>query len=190
MSWEEHLVEVEPGRHLRWGDSPDAPTVVDWHIETKGGHAVVRLVQSGLKAGAEWDDAYEAFHAGWRYFLFNLKHYLTRHRGTPRAMAWTRRPTESPRSTVWDGLTAALIPRDGQMQIDGVTQRAIIQESKPAHVLSATLPELNDALIFIEIEGKTLGVYLSTYGLPVDRVHSLQRWVEDFSRLATEATAT
>jgi uncharacterized protein YndB with AHSA1/START domain len=177
MAWESHVVDLGTNRHLRW-DNPDMPIVVDWHLETKGGHTIVRLVQSGLKSGAEWDDEFEAYHAGWRYFLFNLKHYLERHRGVPRGMAWTRRPTQMSRPSVWDRVI-------GQVQTDGVMRGAVIQESKAPHVFSARLPELNDALLFVELEGKALGVYLSTYGLPTDRVQQLQRWVDDLTLLAT-----
>lgn len=187
MAWEEHLVDLGTHRHLRWANSADAPTGVDWHLETKGGHTVVRLVQSGLKAGAEWDDEFETYHAGWRNFLFNLKHYLTRHRDVPRAMAWTRQPTQTAQPMLWDRVTGAtgLALTEREMRIDGAMQRAIIQESKAPRILSATLPDLNDALLFVELEGKTLGVYLSTYGLPTNRVGELQRWVDDLSLLAT-----
>lgn len=186
MAWEDRIVDLGTHRHLAWGDSEN-PMVVDWHLETKGGHTVVRLVQSGFKDGAEWDDMFENTSAGWRYFLFNLKHYLTHHRGVPRAMAWTRRPTKEARPVMWDRLTGAkgLALGDREMRIDGAMRQAVIQEARTAHVLSATVPELNDAVLFVELEGKNLGVYLSTYGLPTDRVQQLQRWVDDLSLLAT-----
>src|SRR5580704_4829406 len=176
MVMEERFVEVEKGRHLRWADTPDAPIIVDWHLETKGGHTVVRLVQSGLSASAEWDDAFDSFETGWRYFLFNLRHYLTRHRGTPRDMAWIRRPTELARSVLWERLMTA---------VKKVTPRADIAELKPSRGVWATIPDLNDAVLFLEIEGKTLGVYLSTYGLPADKVRELQPWVDNLSLVAT-----
>jgi len=175
LMWEEHLVVMDEGRHLRWADNPDA-VGTDWHLETKGGHTVLRLVHSGFKAGAEWDDAYEATQTGWRYFLFNLKHYLTRHRGTPRAMAFTRRPTEITRSILWERVVGA---------VDRVMPRAVVAEARPLRGLWATVPELNDAVLFLEIEGKNLGVYLSTYGLPAEKVRELKRWVDDLSLVAT-----
>ena len=186
--WENRLVDLGTHRHLRWADIPETPTVVDWHLETKGGHTVVRLVHAtGLDEGAEWDGAYEAFETGWRYFLFNLKHYLERHRGVPRALAWTRRPTEASRSDVWDRVTGAkgLALTERDMRINGMTLQAAVEDKKAGRALTATVPGLNDAVLFVELEGKTLGVYLSTYGLPNDRVVELQRWVDDLSVLAT-----
>ena len=177
MAWDERLVEVAKGEHLCWGD-PESPTVVDWHLETKGGHTVVRLVQSGFKAGAEWDEGYEATQAGWRYFLFNLKHYLTRHRGTPRVVAFTRRSTQLARPIVWDRLV-------GRVKTDEVMRGAVIQNEQAPRAFTATVPDLNEALLFIELGSKNLGVYLSTYGLPSDRVQALQRWVDELSLLAT-----
>jgi uncharacterized protein YndB with AHSA1/START domain len=175
MKWESRVVEVKKGQHIRWGDGPDDPIVTDWHIETKGGNTVVRLVQS-VGTGPEWDDAYDAYETGWRYFLFNLRHYLTHHRGVPRLMAWKRHPTQLARPVLWERVTGGL---------GDVMRRAVIQETKPLRGLWATLPDLNDSVVFVELEGKTLGVYVSTYGLPAERVRELQGWVDSLSHLAT-----
>ena len=71
-----------------------------------------------------------------------------------------------------------------------VTPRAVIAELKPSRGVWATIPELNDAVLFLEIEGKTLGVYLSTAWLAGRRRFAEpQPWIDDFSLVATLSTA-
>jgi hypothetical protein len=54
----------------------------------------------------------------------------------------------------------------------------------PAGNLAARLPDLNDALLFIELEPGGppyhLGAYLSTYGLPPSRVEALRAGLSRF----------
>jgi len=80
------------------------------------------------------------------------------------------------RSVLWERVMGA---------VKKVTPQAVIAELKPSRGVWATIPELNDAVLFLEIEGKTLGVYLSTYGLPADKVRELQPWIDDLSLVAT-----
>ena len=64
---------------------------------------MVRLVQSGLSADANWDEMYDALVDGWTYFLFNLAFYLARHRGKPRGMVWKRAATVKVRAQNVEG---------------------------------------------------------------------------------------
>src|SRR6185312_2956024 len=80
----------EPGRRLTVG-KPGHETATDWNaivvdfeIETRGGRTVLKLVQSGLPAGPDWDSMDEGTDVGWEMFLFALKFYLERHAGKPR----------------------------------------------------------------------------------------------------------
>ena len=113
VEWTSTAVIWEPGRHVRWVDDPAAyeaavksggvlPLAVDWSIKGRGGTTVVRLVHSGWGVSSEWDEAFSATETGWRYFLYNLRHYLTRHHGTRRTMISARRPTTIPRASLWE----------------------------------------------------------------------------------------
>src|SRR5262249_48770552 len=80
----------EPGRRLTVGQ-PGHETatgfdalVLDFTIETRGGRTVLKLVQSGLPAGPDWDSMDEGTKIGWEMFLLALKFYLERHAGQPR----------------------------------------------------------------------------------------------------------
>ena len=204
LSWGEGIegegaIDVwEPSKRLRWieewgsseGEGGAALTAVDFHIETRGGTTVVRLVHSGFSASADWDEYYDATEAGWTYFLWNLCHYLERHPGTPRTMISDRRKTERPFAEVWaallgpDGMAMSslgtlaagddLSLRVGPSSFSGQTSYV-----RAPRNLAGTLGELNDGLIFIEMEPSgsdvwACGVWISAYGVATEQTETLQ----------------
>jgi uncharacterized protein YndB with AHSA1/START domain len=191
IEWTTTVATADPNRHVRWVDDPSQPLAVDWSIEGRGGKTLLRLVHSGWSTEASWDEQYDATIAGWRYFLFNLRHYLQRHRGTRRTMISTRLPSTIPRAALWDRLMGpdgfALGVRDHaalregdhvRLQLGADPQRLeIVHYAAPTH-LWGTLPGLSDALLMIEMEpGVTeyhCGIWLSTYGLNGERLQSLR----------------
>ena len=48
----------------------------------------MRLVHSGFGAGAEWDDEFDSISNGWKFERRGLRHYLQRHFGKDRRVAW------------------------------------------------------------------------------------------------------
>ena len=123
--WGEDVVGVsrvlvwQPARHLRtsWmepvlppglGDGADEPgprqSVVDWHIEGRGGATVLRLVHSGFGRDARWDSEFDGTRRGWDFELRSLKHYLERHRGRTRRAFWLRQPVSRGPAEVWSRL--------------------------------------------------------------------------------------
>ena len=187
----EGTIEVwEPSKHLRWTEGSGATlTAVDFHIETRGGTTIVRLVHSGFSASADWDEYYDATEAGWTYFLWNLSHYLGRHPDTPRTMISDRRKTTRSFDEVWaallgptgmavssiESLSAGddLALRVGASSFSGET--AYVRSPRN---LAGTLSELNDGLIFIEMEPSgsadwACGVWISAYGVPAEQTETL-----------------
>ncbi len=166
----------------QYPDSPTPPLAMEWTITAEGGRTVVRLVHSGFGSGTQWDDMYDALTDGWTYFLRNLEHYVERHFGTPREMAWTRRRTEVPASAVWtrligpDGLR---LTSDG-MELGGAA--GTVERATPGRHLWGTFPTLGDAILFVEFEGHgeqyNLGIWLSTYGLAPSEVARLRGAVD------------
>jgi uncharacterized protein YndB with AHSA1/START domain len=184
----------EPGRHLQLTDQeadPQAglplPIVQDYYLEGKGGTTVLRFVHSGFSPDAQWDEMFDTMSSGWAYFFYNLRHYLERHRGVPRAMVWRRQPVSGmPRAEAWPALLDALdaggaagtgdtvlLPLAGE-RLEG----EIVQWKPPVH-LAARIPDLNDALLFVEFESSAekwhAGFWLSMYGVEAGRVEALQR---------------
>jgi hypothetical protein len=58
-------------------------------------------VHSGFGRGGAWDDEFEGVSLGWPLELNGLKHYLERHRGEARDVAWSRIVVAVPRETLW-----------------------------------------------------------------------------------------
>jgi uncharacterized protein YndB with AHSA1/START domain len=196
-SYEARITVWEPARHLRLVDQEadpekgiSVPIAQDYFIDGAGGRTVLRFVHSGFSPDAEWDEMFHMMSSGWRYFFFNLKHYLEKHAGgVRRAMVWTRRPVaDRSREEGWTNVLRALgidpATAEGQPftlslggeRFDGTA----VQRKQPAH-FAGTLPALNDGVLFLELEpGETwhLGLWLSTYGLPVERVEELQKNVD------------
>jgi uncharacterized protein YndB with AHSA1/START domain len=214
MRWFPPVARVEPGAggsiFLSWGDGMEGQgtievwepnralrvkepsgMAVDYWIEVRGTATVLRVVHSGFGADASFDDQYEGTLEGWRYFLFNLKHYLERHWGQPRHLISVRRPMSISREDAWsrlmseDGLAVSPWPvasgarcsiRLGQQRYTG--QVATI---RGARSLTITIEELNDATLFVELESGGAnwhcGLWLSVYGARPD-VDSLRGALE------------
>ena len=193
-AWETTVTAWEPGRHVQWTDEPmgDPPAVlvVDFHIEQARGKTIVRLVHSGFGAGASWDDMYEGTKGGWSYFMKNLAHYMDHHYGTARTMVSDRRPAGMSYEETWMQLLgpkglAIEPPVDQLSEGDAFRARLGDQSLEGSGIMSerpyrfaATLPSLNDALLFVQMEvgGESwkCGVWLSAYGLEPARTESLQ----------------
>lgn len=177
QDWTTQVKEWEPPKHVRWEDPsdpsrPGAVSAIDFHVETRGGRTIVRLVHSGFDASAEWDEQYTGTQNGWRYFLMNLRHYLERHDSTPRTMVWERRKMTKPPSQVWESLFEKPF-------LGGVVDATLEDVSRERHVWGR-LPALNDGLLFVEFEGGPsatgghVGVWISTYGVPPAQTSTLQ----------------
>ncbi len=199
--WETNVTAWEPGRHVQWMDMlPDDAEpgailpVVDWHLETRHGKTVVRLVQAGFDPNSDWQDYYDALRRGWTYFLDLLVSYVEHHFDRGRQMVWRRAPTLVPRSQLWTGLLGALglgmtavegVERAGQwidLQLGEGKVKAEVRFAEAPHVFAARIPELNQASLFIELEPggdqPTCGVWLSTYGLPDEKLRSLENGLD------------
>jgi uncharacterized protein YndB with AHSA1/START domain len=205
LQWRTEVAAFEPGHHLLWRDTSapqlasagqeasaaPTPMAVDWTLESADGQVVVRLVQSGFGEGEAWDDFYDGTDRGWRFFLQALRHYLERHRGTKRDMVSIRRLTRGGPSVPWgrvwstDGLAPA--PATAQLTAGKPFEVRLGKERlagtvgfiQAPHFFWGTLGSLEDAMLLVEMEpGRDqlhCGIWLSTYGLPAERVEALQR---------------
>lgn len=188
-------IEVwEEGRRLLyverpWGEAKEGEAVriaVEYTLEGRGGKTVLRMVNSGFSADADWEDYIDTLDSGWRYFLYNLKHYLERHRGTPRRMVWDRRKISLPKADAWPvlfgpgGLVSLQLPaQEGAAAQLWTGHEASVSMAAPPIHLACRCEELNDALLFVELEPGappySLGVWLSLYGVDEDRARELQQ---------------
>jgi uncharacterized protein YndB with AHSA1/START domain len=80
---------------IRWNPPPGMnPGILEVSISKEGGETVVRLVNSGFREGAEWNDEFEGIDSGWRMSLALLKHYLDKYFSTSRNSFLVMRPAE------------------------------------------------------------------------------------------------
>lgn len=174
FGWTEAHGEDEVGRPIR--------VAVDFHVEGREGSTVVRLVQSGFSASEDWDAMYDALTDGWTYFLFNLAFSFLKHRGKRRRLAWRRAATDLARDVAWERLVGAALVAGNGAVAPGSHAEVVIDRARPAEVVSArpghhfaaTLPDLDDSVFFVELEGRHIGFWLSTYRVDDERVRDLQ----------------
>jgi len=178
----------EEGSHIQLIERPasetTAPILTDFRIETRSGKTVLRLVNSGFDPGEEWADYVDTLDSGWRYFLWNLKHYLERHPATPRRMVWSREKSPLSKDEAWRRLLGpgGLAKTTARPSVgDPVTlwsghKGRVQQVRHPIH-FAAVFPDLNDAILFLEFEPGTtfhLGVWLSLYGVEEEQALQLE----------------
>jgi uncharacterized protein YndB with AHSA1/START domain len=184
MTWPTNVSAWEPGKHLQWLNDdfymgPGTKLVVDYYLSTESGKTRLRFVQSAFGEG-DWDDFFEGTEAGWTYFLYNLRLYLEKHLGRVRHLISSRFEVTAPRDAVWRKLLSAaaglMIATGGavkagdwvQLKLDDpATLRAMVDLVIDGHVLAMRIPDLGDAVLFIELEtGKEkfgVSTYLSVY---------------------------
>jgi len=184
----------EPGKRLTVGHANPAnkwqTIVVDFEIETRGGRTLLKLVQSGLPEGPDWDSMDDGTDVGWDMFLAGLKFYLERHAGKPRRTIfryWSSpRPAEETFAAVRQLLGIA--PDDLRVGArytattaggDKIGGEVLAVES--GHLLIATVAGLADALVSVTVHATKEGAYVNfivgTFGLPdAQYVDAKTRW--------------
>ncbi len=185
FGWSEELLLGFPEEYADGEEGSPRVLAIDFYLEGRDGKTVLRLVQSGLSADSQWDEMYDAMVDGWTYFLFNLAWYCAKHRGRPRRMVWKRIATDLSRDAVWERLVqAALVGAaapGGGMAIGDQTSVTLdsarvaeVVSVREGHHFAATLPDLDDSVLFVELEGKNVGFWLSTYRVDEAKAAQLQ----------------
>jgi uncharacterized protein YndB with AHSA1/START domain len=171
-------------KHVRWLDDsgwmgPGTALAVDYFLTTENGKTRVRLVQSAFGASEGWDDLFDGLETGWTYFLYNLRIYLEKHAGRTRRMISERLEATMPRQAFWKHLlSGAGLVAGGKGTVkagdavhlaltEGAPVRAVAEVVVEGHGLGLRIPDLADALLFIELEGKSdkfhVGYWFSVY---------------------------
>ncbi len=196
MTWSwgpgcEGIAEIgvwEKGRRIQLIEGPagpeSTPILTEFLIESRAGKTVLRLVNSGFAPGEDWADYIETLDSGWRYFLWNLKHYLERHPGTPRRMVWSREKSALAREEAWERLLGpgglaetSHPPTTGEPVTLWSGHTGILKQVRHPIHFAAVFPDLNHAVLFLEFEpGATfhLGVWLSLYGVEEQQARRLE----------------
>jgi uncharacterized protein YndB with AHSA1/START domain len=88
------VVDAEPGELfvLKWQPPQGHTGILEVRIEQQGGTTLVKLINSGFREDAAWNDEYEGVASGWKMALAILKHYLENHFGRSKTMILVLRP--------------------------------------------------------------------------------------------------
>ena len=88
------VVDSVPGKHfvLKWDPPQGDPGILEIQIEREGGSTLVRLINSGFKEGADWDEEYEGVNSSWQMSLGILKHYLENYFGRSKQVLLVMQP--------------------------------------------------------------------------------------------------
>ena len=213
LSWgpgcegESRIEAWEPQKLLRLieqagGGATDAqPVTIEWKLEQQGGKTIVRLVQSGFATGAAWEDEYFAStEYGWGFMLINLRHYLERHAGTPRRVAWPRQKVAVSREEAYRLLAApgglfsegtGGLAAGAEYMLESATGENFegrVEFVKPPRGFCLSVRHLNDALLWLSIEGAPgeheVQLWLSAYGVPQEKVDEFtKQWAGVFRRI-------
>jgi len=212
LSWgpgwegESRIDSWEPDQRLRLieaqaeGTEPKG-TIIEWTIEKRGGKTLARLVQSSLAGGTDWDDEYYgSTEYGWGFMLANLRHYLERHAGTARQVAWPRRQVSVTREEAYRRLAApGGLFREGaggltpgrEYMLEAATGEQFegsVEFVRPPRGFCVSVRPLNDALFWLTIEGAPgqheAQLWLSAYNLPAARVSAFEKdWAAVLERV-------
>lgn len=189
----------EPGLRLRlvaepseeWSPPPEEPIVEEWHLETRGGRTIVRLVHSGIPDSSDWDGYYDGTKSGWPGFFQALRHYLERHPGKPRRTRTLVAPLTGSRDEAWQkleiafGLEAAELGGRFSAAPGGQLLEGDVLALVPGSTAGLTLEQLDDGLLAVAM-GDTDGhgfvwASLATYG--DTEPEGAERLAEELQRL-------
>lgn len=201
MTGESRIDIWEPNRRLRtsWemGDPAGSGSPVrladDYFLTARAGQTVLRLVSSGFGADASWDGMYDCIRRGWNFELRGLTHYLERHRGRDRAVAWVQQKITMPLDQMLDRLMgeggfraepAWRTLRAGDQwratNADGSPLTGEVLHFDPTGLIAIRLDQWNSALLRIEHEPAApdgfggLWLWFSIYGEDPARVAALE----------------
>lgn len=212
LAWEEQFrwdLDIEiwrPLKRLRASYLQEVPTTpgqppakatkpvkiaMDFYLSHMSGGTIVRVVHSGFGPDSSWDNEYYGVLRGWRYELRSLQHYLERHPGVARSVAWARTTVNISVESAWESLTGSegLIVEGSLAGLEpdspysfrtaaGEIFRGVVRTMSPPFEFSGTVENLGDSLLRLAVEPITgdplVWIWLATYGLSKVQVDELQ----------------
>ncbi len=205
--WTSWVTVWEPPHRLRLVDElPEgaadegAQMALEYRLEPANGGTRLTLVNSGLSADPSWDDGVHMMTNGWRFFLWNLKHYLERHPDSRRTMISERPWVTGTREQVWDAVLGVdglggVPARPGDrftLRLDSgeMLEGTVVLCDRP-WAFAGMVASLNDGVLHVEMEGSgdrwKMGVWLSMYGVEEERCKEIGKALgQTMSRLFPE----
>jgi uncharacterized protein YndB with AHSA1/START domain len=187
-------VAEPPGRLVLAGEIPGrGPFALEILIQQAGGVTTVRLVNSGFREGADFEEEYEGVRSGWDASLAVLRHYLERHRGKVRHASLIVRPSAMSAAELYrcfsdaDGL-ATWLTRRGALGETGTLAELELRDgdrltgsviAATGREKSVTWEEEDNAVLELKGFGaggqRMVGVRLTTWGPDGSRLARLEQ---------------
>lgn len=78
------VYDAVPGERLAFGGEVPGrpPALQEVIVRQRGGATLLRVINSGFGAGADWDEEYQGVDSGWQMALATLKHWMETYRGS------------------------------------------------------------------------------------------------------------
>jgi uncharacterized protein YndB with AHSA1/START domain len=202
-------VAEPPERLVLSGEIPGrGPFALEILIEQAGGVTTVRLVNSGFREGADFEEEYEGVRSGWDASLALLRHYLERHQGKTRHASLVVRPSAMSAGELYrcfssaDGLATWLTAR-GALGEAGAGAELELRDggrltgeviAATGREKSVTWEEEDDAVLELKGFGaggrRMVGIRLTTWGADGTRLGRLERLLTPaVERLAARSLA-
>lgn len=203
-TWFDEKIEIwKTNEHLRTVgvDGGWAGIATDYQLEADGESTILRVVSSGFGSDDDWQEMLDAFGGGWDFELRGLRHYLERHRGTPRRVVRASVTYDIDQEAAWDRLagsggwlTVETAPSedDGPLRFaahtaSGEILTGTMYEFDPPKQIVAAVGELNDAFFRLQVLPESIGsvatLWLSTYGAEAEECarfeKSWQSWLDE-----------
>ena len=157
-----HVLRSERGKSyvIRWADAPTGrdPGLFELTLAHAGGETTLRLVESGFREGAEWDEEYEGVSSGWTMSLAKLKEYAEHYYGQPRKTWMLLREAEYtaernvPLQRTAEGL-ARWLTRSGSVGAVGETCRLALQSGETVSGRVLALSKSETCVSWDEVRG-------------------------------------
>jgi uncharacterized protein YndB with AHSA1/START domain len=186
----------EPPRRFayRGGEGEDGSFMAfEYLIEGRqGGGTVVRLVQSGVLGGDDWEAEYDALRKGWPMYLRTLAQYLAHFPGRTATPVSAQGPMQADQDRVWEalkrglGLTGTVTEGDqARFTLDGTEHQGVVDAVH--HASSADEPTFlgvrtADGLYRFLGRGGTVGVGHHIFA-EVDQQQAERSWQAWLARL-------
>jgi len=157
-----HVLRSEPGKSyvIRWEEPPPGrePGVLEITLAQAGGVTTLRLVESGFREGAEWDEEYEGVSSGWMMALALLKLYAENYFGQARATWMLLRPAAYTAEQVvplerTEGGLARWLTRAGSVGAVGESCRLTLQSGETLSGRVLALSKSETCLAWNEVHG-------------------------------------
>ncbi len=188
------VLEAVPGERyaILWPGPMPPPGILEVIIEREQGQTLIRLVQSGFREGAEFDEEYEGVESGWHNALALLREYLENYFGQPRTSLLVIQPGQFEYATIAryfrePKFLAKWLTQSGEIGEEGAACKLALHDGGPVngrviarteHEVAVSWPEERATLelkSFSMGPQRMLGVRVSGWSMEKKRAQEIEK---------------